>query len=405
MKKSVLSVLFLFWSYSAFAQMPPGSEFKTYFPNTYDFSGQARYYTAQGNYTNSGNSYDSLPSGGSYQSWLFDFGARTTVGPGWGVFGSATFADATAKNSTTTHTNGALSEGTFGTDFLLSQGTMTLIPELSMTVPFTKNDWNGDTTAIGDGAFAGSGRLIALIKLSSLNLGFFAGLTYRDQGLASLLPYGALVDFNTGRWDIGGDLRGYSSLGSDSASDEIVRNAYFCRTTGCAKVYDSYNSSLIQADLWLRMRTKSNWDYYVQVADTLTGKNTATGYTVTAGVTLHWNAPKAVAPPSDDIEPVTTRVERPPRQQKAQQPQRPSRGIQRPTRAQQQKRVTQPSFQEEVDDGVDQSLFEPEKLPPPPPVDAATQRKKAQQQMQDELNKTEMQIESKSNKNKMDDSQ
>ena len=378
------------------AQMPPGSEFKSYIPNNYDLSAQVRDYVVQGNFTSSGNSYDSLSSGGSYQSYLFDFSGRTAVSSGWAVFASGTLADATAKNSSTTHTNSAFSEGTFGTDFVLSPGQMTLIPEFSMTIPFTKNDWNSDTTAVGDGAFAANARLIALLKFTAIRFGFFGGLTYRDQGLATLLPYGALTEMSFGRWDLGGDIRGSMTLVSDTATSEITRNAYFCRTTGCAKVYDAYNPSEILADIWIKMRTKSNWDFYFQLADALTGQNTATGYTATAGLTLHWGAGPAVASSA----PAEVRPARPTRPQRT--------GIPRPAKTPPQKRVTKPNFQEEVDDGVDQSLFEPEKLPPQAPeapVSPDAQRKKAQQQMQDELNKTEMQIESKSNKNKMDDSQ
>ena len=102
----------------------------------------------------------------------------------------------------------------------------------------------------------------------------------------------------------------------------------------------------------------------------ITGQSTSTGYSANVGLLYHWGlnepAPLPLAP--------------------------------------RQKRVTTPTFREEVNDGVDQTLF----APPAPPIqqqDPDAQRKKTQKKMQEDLNKTEMQIELKSNKKKRRQSQ
>ncbi|MFN7728296.1 MAG: hypothetical protein ACK5P7_03995 [Bdellovibrio sp.] len=367
MKKSALSALLLLFCSPLMAFTPGGSEFKTYTVRNIDLYGQTRYYVAQGNFTKSGNSYDSLPSGYAYEIFNFDVGARSVIFSKWAAFGRMTMGAAQSKSPSDTRTNSALSEAQVGLDFLMSEGSLSLIPELSFTFPFEANDVNKDTVAISDGAMAINGRLIALVKTRMMHLGAYGGYTHRDKGLSSLFPYGILGEFDFGSFHLGADLRGYTSVGYDSGSDsELRRDLYQCRSNGCAKRYYAVNPGLIESSVYFKWRASREWDLSGGITMAITGQNTSTGYGAFANIGYHWG----LGPVSNDNEMTTLPAAR--------------------------SRVTGPNFQEETNDGVDQNLF----TAPPPPPSPDAQRKKRQKQIQDELNKTEMQIDLKSNKKK-----
>lgn len=364
MKKSVISILMLLWSSSLLAERPPGSEFKSYPLRTVEFHMQSRYYKADGNFTKSGNSYDDLPSGYSYENYLFDFGARSQFFSKWAVFGDLTVGAATSQDPVTTRSNSALSEATLGTDFLLSSGSISVIPEMSVTFPLAENDYAGDTVAVGEGVLSANARMILLVDFASSRMGLHGGFNYRDKGLAPLFGYGVLGEFDFDRFSLGLDLRGYTSVGYDEESDnEIRRTNYFCRANGCAKRYGAINPGLLETNVWGRYSFRSPWSIYGGLGFAITGQNTSTGYGAVFGFLYTWQ-----------------------------------RSNERPATFTPRRRVYDPNFKEEVDDGVDQRLFQHPPLPPAEKPDA--QRNRDHHQLQDELDKTEMQIEMKSNKRK-----
>ncbi|MBX2995123.1 MAG: hypothetical protein KF681_09880 [Bdellovibrionaceae bacterium] len=368
MKMSALSVLLLLFCGPAWAAPAGGSEFKSFRTREIDFYGQTRYYQAQGNFTKGGNSYDSLTSGYGYEIFNFDVGARAVLHSKWAAFAQATMANATSKSPTNTRTNSNLSEAQAGLDFLLNEGTITLIPEFSISFPFEDNSVTKDVVALSDGVMTVNGRAIALMRTRVINLGAYLGYTYREKGLSSLLPYGILGEFPLGSFTLGADLRGYASLSSDSTSDtEITRDFYQCRTNGCAKRYYAMNPSLLESSAYFKWAVSRTWDVSAGFTMAITGQSTATGYGAFANIGYRWGLPAAPTPMEDSETLPAGRA-----------------------------RVVNPGFQEETNDGVDQNLF---KAPTPPPSPDA-QRKKRQRQIQDDLNKTEMQIELKSNRKK-----
>ena len=232
MLRSLVVLLLGILTFQARAQMPPASELKTYSPRDVDLSFQTRYYQAIGNFTKSGNSYDSLPSGAGYQNYQFDVAMRTLIFSRWAAFASTTFGYGQSDAAGVTRTNSAVSEATVGSDFLLSEGQISLIPEMFLTVPITKNSYSSDTVAVGEGAMAAEAKMIALMKFQTFEMAAFGGFLYRDLGLASLFPYGVLGEFNFGSVRWGAELRGYTSVGYDKTSDnETTRKIYFCRPT------------------------------------------------------------------------------------------------------------------------------------------------------------------------------
>mgnify|MGYP001271703175 CR=1 FL=1 len=383
MKKSVISLVVFLVSPSLWAAAP-GAELKTYVPRQVDLQTQARYYQSQGNFAKSGNSYDPLPSGHSFEHFNFDFGARSLIFSKWAGFAELNLASVQTKTPTLTRSNSGLSEATVGVDLLMSEGPVSLIPEASLVLPLTSVDTGGDTAALGDGVTAVGGRMIALMKQGTSRFAGFGGLSYRGKGLSSLLSYGVVGEFNSGSVGFGAELRGTYSVTQDN-DNEVIRDAYQCRVNGCAKRYFAMNPSILESNVYLKWAINREWVMNAGGGFGITGQNTSNGFTALAGLTYHWGRGP---------------------ERSTQAPLAPSRGG----------RVGDPNFQEEIDDGVDQSLFEPpppvrpapivpkrsqpERLrpaaPPRPQRPAPNSQRRKRQQIQNELDKTEMQIELKS---------
>lgn len=368
MKKSVISAIVMIFAAPAFA-LGPGAEFKSYDRERVELGAFATYYQAQGNFTSSGNSFDSLPSGYSFENIQFDVDARSHLFAKWAGFAKVTIGNTTSKTPLITRTNSSLSSALVGLDFIMSEGSFVLIPEFSASFALSKNTYTSDVAAVGDGANTLGARLILNSTLSkSLSIGAHGGFLYRDEGLSSLIPYGGLVEWKGKSLALGADIRGYASVGYDKESDnEIPRNAYQCTANGCAKRFAAINPSLTESNLWLKWQ-KESWIISGGLGTAITGQNTSTG--IQAHVGLEYQFRTRAAEVETDPDP--------------------------------KQRVTNPNFQESVDDGVDQTLFEPPRpaappAPPPPPKPVkATPRQ--EEVIKNELEKTEMQIELKSNK-------
>ncbi len=369
MKKSaILTLLSCLWTLTLWAQLPPGSELKDYSSRQIDLNFQTRYFKSTGNFTKSGNQYDAIPAGYEFQNMQFDFAARSQIFDRFAMFAGLSVGSTQSSSPTISRTNSALSDATLGFDYLMSSGQLSLIPELRLSVPISTIDIGSDTPAVNDGAMTATGKMIALIKVSSsARVGAFAGFVYRDKGYSSLLPYGALIELEWTGVRLGADIRGYTSLGYDQASDnELPRETYFCRANGCSKKFAAINPALLESNAWIKIEVARDWDLYGGFGTTITGQSSAQGLIANLGFLYRWG-----------LSSTPTTSGSAPRQ-----------------------RVTNPTFREEVQDGVDQELFKAPPLPPPLPPSPDAQRKKEQQQMQQDLNKTQMQIDLKPNKKK-----
>lgn len=381
-KSSLRTIFFLIvvsLSYNTLAS-DLNDQIKDYDLQRVDLLTAARFYQANGNLTASGNSYDALPSGYAYQIWQFDFGARGALTSGSALFANTTLSSSQSKAPSDTRKNTNISDLQIGTDFLFYQKqNFALAAEISLNFATEENDFNSDVVAVSDGVSSLYARAIAQNRGPSFTWSGYTGVHYKDRGLATLLLYGGLAQFNFKSSHLGFELNGYSTLISDTDSSESARNSYQCRANGCAKKFAAYNPSILEGTGYWKWKMNQDLQLKLSLGSTITGSNAAYGYQ--AGIMLSYSIPSSSS--DTDYTRSTPVVTEPQLKPSNKNPDR--------------RRVVEPKFQEETDDGVDQSLFEP---PPPPKPRPAQPRVSPQEQIQNALDKTEMQIELKSSKKK-----
>lgn len=334
------------------AKAAPFDDFKFQTPGRVDLSLGMQYYKPDANFDKTGNSYTRLPSGYSYQLMNVDFGARARLAPRWHLYGSGQFAQANADNLVNgvsqARSKSGLSQLQLGTDFIMMAGGIMLIPDFTFTMPMVKTERTSADAAIGEGVMEMTGRMVARIERRSWRFGGFLGLNYRDGGRSMLVPYGFLTEFSFGKWNLGADLRGYQSITNDkeTSAESTFDASYFCVANGCAKRFAALNPTILQSNLWVRANFNPQFGIFAGGTFDITGSNTTHGVAFMGGLIYRFSSGRATGA------------------------------------------APRPEFEEFLDDGIDQSAFQggrsmtpSKKGGPPRPT------------LQDELNKTEMQIE------------
>lgn len=363
--KTFAIVLSLFVSTAVAA---PFDDFKFATPERFDISADVRYYLTDANFDKTGNTYTKLPSGYSYQLTEFNFGARTRLAPKWHLYGGSTVAVAKAGNPLTgTKSNSGFSQAVIGTDLVMLTGKIMLIPDFSFTVPLVNVNRTGTEVANSEGAMEFAARLVARIERRNHRFGFYTGAIYRDKGRSMLLPYGVLGEVSFGEWNFGTDLRGYQSIANDKDTNtETTADAsYFCPTNGCSKRFAAINPALLQSNTWVRWNVQPNFAAYGSASVDVGGSNTSRGYAFIAGLIFRLGTRASATPP-----PINN------------------------------------DFQEYTDDGVDQRHFQGNRSMTPPVVPPKGTKPGPSRpagppkpNLQEELNKTEMQIDTKPDRN------
>lgn len=377
----ILSTTVLLLSVTAGAA--PYDDFKFGTPERIDFNFEASYTNTEGNFEKSGNSFTKLNSGSSLVTYDFDIGARAELAPQFHLYGNGRFTSAeshnTAFGTAQTKTNSGFSAGTVGSDFVLVSGRILVIPDFSFSFPIKTIDRTNNTeTALSEGVYEGTGRVVLRVERRSYRFGGYAGFTYRDGGRSALLPYGALFELTFGKWNFGLDARGYQSLTYDKDSDReaTIDNYYFCPANGCSKRFAAFNPAKMTSNLWIRVNATPDFAFDGSVAMDWSGSNTSRDMTIRGGMIYRWDYSGL----RRQSTPVTPNYESP------------------------------TSFEETTQDGVDQRPFRqapksvvlpanagaaPEETPKARPVRKHPGEKTIN--IQEELNKTEMQIEQNSN--------
>ncbi|MBX3018228.1 MAG: hypothetical protein KF767_10090 [Bdellovibrionaceae bacterium] len=386
---AVLAVTLVASTATSIAHSAPYDDFKFGTPERIDIKLEASYAKTEGNFEKSGNTFTKLNSGSSFATTDFDFGARAEIAPRFHLYGSGRLTSAESTNTVfgtpQTKTNTGFAYGQVGTDFVLVAGRILVIPDFSFTFPIESTERKPDAkVALSEGVIEANGRIVLRVERRSYRFGGFAGVTYRDGGRSTLLPYGALFEFSfgqNGRWNIGVDARGYQSLNYDKDTDRetAIDATYFCPVNGCAKRYAAFNPSSMESNLWLRVNATPEFSFHFGGGMDWSGSNVARDAIFQGGMIYRWDYSGLRRKSS----PYTPNYENP------------------------------STFEENVRDGVDQRPFQnqaPKSVTPqtqimapeesPAPTRRAPRRPREKTiNIQDELNKTEMQMEDNSTTN------
>lgn len=368
MTKSVAKLLFsvAFFIFLPALQALGFDEFRTTEAGQWDLEADFNYYNATANYSRDGGEYESLPGGFAYKLMEFDFGARWTPSNKWGFFTQARYGYAASDDGVTSRTNGAFSHLKFGADLQMGRfASFDLMPEFSLLFPMSRVSPSEDKVLVGEGAMELDARLIAKTQWSFLQPMAFVGITYRDEGRSTLLPYGFGAEVAFSSMALGAELRGYQSIIDDEKTDEpLTKEGVRFKNGGALKFY-SVNPSLLETNLWLRFNKSGRYQFKIGGGTSITGSSMAAGWSVFT--TLNYQFETTARSSYDSAPP------------------QPDPAIE---------------FREETHDGVDQNIF---RLPPPPtpPKPKPTPNPRLQKKkLQKELDQTEMMIELRSNKKK-----
>lgn len=339
-----LGTIATFLSHGAWAT----DNYKRFPSNFWEFQASTRYFKTEANYSSSGSSFSSLGSGRYFQQLDIDFATRYIWGKNWAFSGGFGIGNAESKDLTSVRTNSALRDASFGVEYLAYEGFVDVIPELKVVVPLETYNQNTDSVMITEGVLEVQPRLTVQKDFGSFNGFTYGGFTYRDQGRSFLLPYGVGAEWKLSGSRIGAELSGSMSITDDEdTNNKTQRLIVTDRVNGGSLYHSAVNPSVLGLAGYYKIRLYDTWVAHFGLGTTLNGTNAAAGYYVTALLrysfdTRRWGS-------SDEGTPY-----------------RASEGLSTPSPSAPMKPVTETpvssekdvtGFQEQFDDGVDQSLF------------------------------------------------
>jgi hypothetical protein len=368
MKKSVqkafFSGLFLLFltSRQAEADLSP---YLSYAPGRTDVGVLGKYYYTNANYNNGGGSYTTMPFSDNLVNYTGTPQIRTVMTDSkLAFFGELQFSSTTAKGYALTNQNSNFSYAKVGTDFVLFDYYITVIPEFSLLYPMSTNDFTNTTTAaIGEGVTEGWALLKAQGKFGWFGVGGYSGYIYRSNGRSALLPYAAFAEFTASNVKVGAKVWGFSSLSNDQDTNNTVyRNAWSAGADGGSLLFGSVNPQVLVVDGYLDLTLNKKLVLSLGGGTSINGANYAAGYDVQAAVTYRFGG-------SGNSKNLLNRRSGDPI----------------------------PDFQEQTKDGVDQGLFDGQSPSNPVPRD--------DRDVKSSLDRTEMQMELKKKKKPIQDNE
>lgn len=340
-------------------------EIRFYPQKTWQWDLVGEYLSSTSNYASTGGVYTNLPSGNYYNLFTTDVSFRTMVPKkNWAWYGGTQLAYSMTRNTAQTLTNTNFPFVKIGTDYVMYSGSFLLIPDFYFVYPMVKNDFSSTSmAAVGDGTMQASAQLRIQGVFNTMWLSAYSGFIYRDGGRSSVIPYGLTAELPFTRWILGGSLTGYSSATYDANTNNATQQvAWNNNVNGGSQMFGSINPQVLEANGWVKWKLNKEYTILAGGGSTLSGSNMANYWNVNAGISYRMATKETSAPAAP---------------------------------------VAKPNpflFQEETADGVDQQLFQKEELVAPPPP--APHDYQPVPNLQNELNKTENQMELKLKKKK-----
>ncbi len=307
---------------------------------TYDLEIETQYFKTDANYISSGSSYQKLPYGQSYDIYNVYLKARYDLSKKSSWYGNLDISNASSYGLSYTRANSAVSDAKLGYAYRPYSNLFDVITDFSVVIPFSKVDVNTDSVLGGEGVIEATGLLRIQKDFSALSAFGYIGGTFR-QSRSSLLPWGLGVQAFYPKWGWGGKVFGYQSITDDpDTNNKIQRTIVTDRVDAGSLRFYSVNPSVIDSEVFMKLKIKNAWVIGVGGGATITGVNTAAGYHAGVSLMYSWDSE-----PSYYLKkfPVSTQED--------------DLGS--------EKKV--PEFKEEIDDGVDQNIFRKKGTPNPTP--------------------------------------
>lgn len=338
---NVVSVAFILML-SAIASAQSMYDFnKGFEKGTFEFDLSGNYFFSEANYLDEADTFDSLASGNSLKLLTMDFGMRWVPKTRYGILAQVILNNVETNTSGIVRTNSTVSDYRLGADALFYWGKVDMVPSVVANIPLQRVDTTTDTAINSDGVTQIHAQMLFRKAIGSMMSNVRFGYMYQDDGRASLLPYGAGLQWSLPSIDIGTDLSGYQKIGYDTETDTPnVRHAITDRVNGGSYRFYSVNPTLLEFNAWLKYNLDNSIGMWIGGGSTLTGSNSAAGYSIFARLTYGF-----------ETSPTRPQIPGLP----------PDKALEK--------------FKEETSDGVDQGIFQPAPPPPayvPPPPEKKT---------------------------------
>jgi hypothetical protein len=314
-------------------------DYQRYRKGTYDFELETQYFKTDANYLSSGDSYQRLPYGQSYELWNLYLKARYDLTKKSSWYGNLNIATANSAGLDAKRSNSSLADATVGYAYMPYTDDFDVVTDFNVVIPFNKISINTDSAMNSEGVIEATGLLRLQQEFSMVAPFGYIGATYR-QDRSALLPWGAGLELRFYMWTLGGKVFGYQSILDDpDKNNKTQRLIVNDRVNAGSLKFYAVNPSLIDSEVYAKIKVFRNWTLSVGAGTTVTGSATAAGLHAGANLTYTWDS-------------------------------QPSYYLHKDTGTSEdalssEKKV--PRFKEEINDGVDQKIFEKKPAPKPSP--------------------------------------
>ena len=312
-------------------------DYQRFRKGTYDFEVETQYFKSDANYGSSGDSFQTLLYGQSYEIYNVYLKTRYDLSRRSAFYGNLNIANATSHGFDATRSNSSMPDAKLGYAYLPYSESFDMITDFNILIPFYKINENTDSSLNSEGVIEATGLLRLQKELSPLLLFGYLGGTFR-QSRSALIPWGAGMEITYTRWSLGGKLFGYQSVTDDpDTKNKILRTIVVNRVDASSLKFYSVNPSIVDSEVYVKVRLQDAWTLSGGLGTSLTGANTAAGLHAGVSLTYTW-----------DSEPSYYLMKS------------------REDGLSSERKV--PKFKEETDDGVNQNLFQKKGTPPPAPT-------------------------------------
>ena len=308
-------------------------------------------------FDDSGSTQSVARSGDYFYVLEMPIGVRYSLSDYWAVTTELQFAASESKTSDplyrATRNNSTFNEIRFGTDFLIKENPIELIPEFELILPLEKYDNSTDFAMTSEGVMQITAALRTQQKFGHFVTFGRLGYTYRAGGRSSLVPYSVAMAIDSGKTLYGAELAGFQSISNDQdKNNALARQTTITKVEAGVRRFYSINPSGTDLNLFMNMNLSNKWKLDFNFGYTILGTSYSQAPHVGTMLTMNWDLF---------------------------QPEKNSRQISAPLDPESQLSTEKniEHFKEEVQDGVDQDIFKPQPTPKPVPVVKTKPRPKA----------------------------
>lgn len=308
---------------------------------TYDFQAETQYFRSDSNYISSGDSFQRLVNGQSFELWDFYLKINYDLSKRSAWFATVDIATANSVGFDAKRSNSSLATSTLGYKYMLYSEDFDAIGDFYASIPYSQVTANTDTVMNNEGVVEGTALLRLQATYDMLGIFGYLGGTYR-QTRSALMPWGAGAEARFSKFILGGKVFGYQTVLDDPESGKkSLRLQVNDRVNGGSLKFYSVNPSVIDSEVYAKIKFNRAWTLSAGVGTTISGSSMAAGLHGGLNLGFAWDSqPSYYLRPGSTGSPIEDDLSS-------------------------ERKV--PRFKEETNDGVDQKIFEKKGTPIPRP--------------------------------------